>query len=720
MFFKIISFDMEVLPLNKQMPKSETCPILLISCQFNSEYEIETVRTRKVVLILTKRENKIELSSDRVVEYFTDESLMINKFFYIIKEYNPDIVCGYNINGFDIPYVIDRSRVLGIRNIRLGCGDSNLYYRKYISKKGFTTVTIGGVIGRMIFDVLYVMRREDETNVFKKEYNLKKLTLEHVAKEILKIEKLDFSIEEMEKYWNDTSNVELRNKFINYCSRDSELPLMLLTKFRLLDKFISLSRASGRLCQDVINSSGSGILVENLLMKEFKKNDRLFPIRVYSGVSKRELEGAEVKEPKLGVSENLCSIDYKSLYPTLMIKHNLCYSTQITEIGEEGLKKLGLTKDDVEVQTDEMGNPFATFIKKEKYKGIVPQILERLLLLRASQKKEMKKYEKGTSEYLLWDASQNASKILLNSHYGYSGDDTAKIYSWAVASAVTTTGRKQIKRTWKIITDEIGTIIIDSRKFRLKVVQGDTDSSYLTIIAFDDLPISRDEAVSVINNVLNKVNSTLEKPMELAFENYIKRIIITAKKRYAYLSVDDKGKESVTSKGLETIRREWCNYSSDTMEQVINFVLKESTVSEGIKKSIALIKEKVKLLNKGEIVFNDLILSKKLSKTDYDNKQVHVQVAIKMKERGRASEVGDRIQYVIIDNGKKLVSEKAEEAGFVLENINKYKIDKNYYIYQQLIPPSLRLLESLGVRKEEVISNLDDKQMSLELFWSFR
>ncbi len=723
-----------MLPFGDQMPKPEVSPILLISCHFNKEYIIENIPTKNVVLILTKNEEDIDILNDKVVCYYTDEKRMIGKFFSIIKEYNPDIFCGYNINGFDFPYIFGYSgmgvsvkgrwSVLGGNRVNLGSGDKTVSCRASLSK-GMRVVKVEGITGKIIFDVLYLMRREDESNVFKKKYNLKVQTLEHVSREILGVNKLEFSIKEMQEYWDTTDNIELRNKFINYCSRDSELALMFVTKFRLLDKFITLSKASGKLIQDVINSMGSGLMVENLLLKEFKKYDRLMPVRVHSsgGYKKEEeLEGAEVFEPKLGVSENICSVDYKSLYPSLMIKHNLCYSTLITE---SDITKLGLTDDDVIVQTDEYGNPYAKFVKKEKFKGIVPRKLEELLGNRAAQKKEMKKYEKGTSEYLMWDATQNATKILLNSFYGYSGDVDAKVYSWFVATAVTTNGRKQIKKTWNMILVEIATVKLGEREFKLGVVQGDTDSSYMQVIALDKNPISRDEAIKAVMIVLDKVNATLEKPMQLDFENYVSRIVIVAKKHYAMLIVDDNGKESITSKGIETIRREWSNFASSNMSKVIDFILKEKNIQDGINKSIELVKEQAELLKNDKIDIKSLVLSKKLTKliTLYDNKAVHVQVAIKMKERGHASEVGDRIQFIILDNGKKLISEKAEEAELVIRNPDKYKVDKDYYLYKQLLPPLIGsatrrgVLELLGVNKEMLIGSLDTGQMKLDKFW---
>ncbi len=706
-FLKAISLDIEVIPLNiNQMPTADTCPVVLISNYFNHDVYIKGTKTRNIVLILTKEYQGLEVHNDYVVYFFIDESKLIEAEFILIRE--NDIITSFNGNGFDIPYLIDRSRNLGIRKINIGNSNNSLYYR-VTESKGFKVTKILNVTGKIVFDILAVLKREDATNKFLKKYNLKILKLEHVAKEILGIEKLEFSIEEMVKYWNNTNDIELRNRFILYCRRDSELALLFLTKFRLLDKFIGLSKASGKILQEVIDSQGSGAMVENLLLKEFGKHDRVLPIRMKR--STRELSGAEVARPILGMSEDVCSVDYKSLYPSLIVRHNICFTTIILE----NPKELNLVKDDISTQTTEEGVPYARFVKREKYVGIIPKILTGLLEKRASIKKEMKKYEKDSINYLMYDSLQDGVKILLNSFYGYSGDQEAKLYFWEIATAVTTSGRKQIKTTWNMILNDIAKVKVGEREFGFMIIQGDTDSSYIRVLAQDNLPISRTEAISAVTNVLNKVNSTLQKPMSLDFENYIKRIIIVAKKRYAMLVEDDKGKENIVSKGIETIRRDWSNFSTDNMAKVIDILLKEKDIQVGVNKSVELVKEQIELLNNEKVDLKNLVLSNKLTKalTSYDNEEAHVKVAIKMAERGKKSEMGDRIQFIVLDNGMELIADKAEEAEYVIKNPDKCKIDKHYYKTKQLIPPVLRIFELLGLSKDVLLIKLDGKQRDL-------
>lgn len=707
MRIKILSFDGEMLPLNNQMPNPEKCPIILIS--FAANYDIMNGK-KKVVFVLNRpNTNTFEEITVRDKEHndviirFNDERKMIKGWETLVRDC--DVLVGYNTSGFDIPYICDRAKVLKVGQLKIGQSNDNLWCKKHLSK-GRAVIKIGGVKGKILEDVLYVLRRDDASNTIKADYNLKNLKLEVTAKEVLGKEKKDFSTEKIIEYWKNGTDEE---KFINYCSVDSELALEFVVKFRLLDKFIGLSRRSGRLIQDIIDSQGFGGLVENLLMKEFRKIDRVVPCRgkMYDSPiddENNKLKGAFVLEPKLGISDNVVTADYSSLYPSLMMKNNLCYTTVITD------GKTPNNENDMNIIRDEQGVIIGRFVKQHTLKGIVPTILENLMFERKIAKTEMMKHEKGTPTYLTLDSEQNATKILMNTFYGYTGEQSAKLYYYAIAASVTGSGQKQIKHTIKMI-DNITVTDTDGKHYKQKVIMADTDSVYVQVISVDTLDellsntlLNREICVRIVSKEIEKINVTLEKPMKLALEDYAKRVLITAKKRYTKIIVDEKGKEIVKSKGNETIRREWCDFASDFLEKVINVILFEEKVDIGVKKTIELIQNEAEKLKKGQIDVRKLTLSKQLTKaiTSYDNKAIHMVVAIKMKQRGKSIEIGDRVQYIIVDNGKRLISERAEDADLVISKKCKDKVDINYYINNQLYPPLLRMLKVLGVSENQL------------------
>lgn len=738
MRLRVVSWDIEVLPgENGKFPVPEESPVLMISCTLNEKVNLydfngesndyDDIESDNIIFLL--RRNKIPeviTKNDRIVIEFLDEKMMINRFIDFIKWFNPSIITGYNSNGFDFPYIIDRGKILGINNIKIGLGDSNLYYRKYLSK-GMQVAKIGGVTGRILFDVYYVLRREDASNTFLKKYNLKRLKLGIVAKEILGEGKLDFTPDEMIDYWNNNDDEELVSRFVDYCSKDSWLAMEFVRRFRMLDRFFMLSNKSGKIPQAIIDSMGSGLMVDNLMIKEFKLRDRVMPCRnsgsSYKDDDDKDLMGAYVKAPDVGITDNIGSVDYKSLYPTLMIKHNLSYDTVILNDLNKNDIINSLDSDDIQVQEFEDGKEIGKFVRREKYVGILPTILTSLLNERFKLKKKMKTFDKNSVDYLMLDAAQNAVKILLNSHYGYSGDKRAKIYSWKVASSVTNSGRIRIIATAKQIEEEIGTIKYENIVYKLDVVASDTDSCYVKVSYINDKDIienkdiKREVVLYCVDYVIKEVNKRLEKPMELAFEEYIKRILVVAKKRYAMLTEDENGNTKVISKGIETVRRDWTDMTTETFGKIIDILLYEKDVNVGVSKSIDVVKNKIDELKNGEVGIEKLILTNKLTKpiTSYDNKEPHVSVAIKMAERGKKSDVGNRIEYIITDNGEKLISNRAEEADYVIKN--NIPIDIDYYINNQLIKPITRVTSLFGITKEILDIKLDDEQNTLSEFF---
>lgn len=698
MFLKVLSFDIEVLPkLDGGFPVADLCPIIMIS--FSGNYDLVGGK-KKVVLILDRDGKNIkEDRGDYILGRFGDERKIIDVWANAVRQ--ADCIIGFNQTGFDFPYIIDRSKILKM-DLKIGMTDDNLWYRKRVSK-GLTVATVGGVKGKIIFDILSLLRRIGEENVFKKEYNLKNLTLGWVSGEILGAEKgkLEFSVSDMLEWYKEGKR---EDDFISYGKRDAEVILEMVQRFRLLDMFIMLSRRSGKILQDVVDSTGYGAMVDNLLMKESIKEGRVVHTRKGRDEDVDELEGAFVLDPKLGITDKIVSADYKSMYPTIMIKHNLCYTTVVD--GSISMDELGLTENDIEEITSEGGLPYGKFAKSEVYVGIIPKVLKRLLEERASLKKLMKEKKKGSAEYISLSTSQNAAKILMNSFYGYTGDKHARLYNWSVASSVTGSGRKQIVRTIKQIEETI--ISKNGNKYNMRVVASDTDSCYIQIIGLD----TRNEIVEIAMDVIGKVNATLEKPMELAFENYIKRILVLAKKHYAMVIEDEHNKKIIINKGIESVRRDWCDYSSECMDNVIEIILNEEDISKGINESVKFIQNEASRLRKGEVNIEKLVMSKKFSKplTWYDGKAVHAMVVKKMLSRGKKVEIGDRVSYFIMNNGKKLISEKAEDVEYVIKERMVKDIDKEYYIYKQLLAPVGRVMEVLGVKEIDVETK---KQKSL-------
>ncbi|HWQ19136.1 MAG TPA: DNA-directed DNA polymerase [Methanotrichaceae archaeon] len=704
-----MSFDIECLPRNGEMPKPESSPVILISMAFEPAYR----GLRDLVLV----GKKVDCTREDVWACDGEHDL-IQKFVSVVREFDPDIVAGYNSNDFDFTYLSERATRLGL-DARVGRDGSSWYIRKVVN---LTNVSI---TGRVVVDLLPLIRSS---------FSLKQYTLRNAALVLLKMEKYDVDPKEIEALWSGDG--EGLRRFISYSRRDAVLALRLLMDLKLMDKYIAMSHASGSLLQDIVNGGQSG-MVESLLLRRFREHERVVPPKPDADTSEErfvesdELKGGAVLMPEKGLVEDVVILDYKSLYPTIMMAHNLCYSTVVSE-PLPGLETIRAPSG-------------GQFVSPKVSPGIVPAVLRELLDQRTETKRLMKQASDDERRFL--DAKQYAMKILLNSFYGYSGYARARLYSLPVANAVTSFGRANILNTKEMI-DKIGAVYIvgdravfeadlldlgadaEARRFDLSVVYGDTDSVFVRMIGSGQ-PSTRD-AELIGRKIAEAVTSHLPEPMELVFEAFARRAIFLTKKRYALWVFEPVGQEwrdRIKVRGMETVRRDWCGLTSRTLNRCLELILKEGKVDEAVEYVRSVI-DRVSSLNLKEDpeLLGDLTLTRRYTKStaSYKNKQPHIQLVEKMRRRGgQLPGIGDRVPFVIVrgssnssngefidthSKGKELFVDKAEDPQYAADN--NLAIDTEYYIEKQILPPVLRILTEFNISKEQLCS--DSKQSSLQ------
>jgi len=694
---RFMSFDIECLPDHGAMPKAEFSPVILISMAFEPEYQ-----GQKDLVLVGKNIDCIRPDTRAC----RDEYDLLAQFAAIIRDYNPDILAGYNSNEFDFPYLQERAKQQRM-DARVGRDGNSWYVRKIVNR---TDVSI---TGRVVVDLLPIIRSS---------YSLKQYTLRNAAAELLRMEKYDVDPKEIEALWAEDADGPGLKRFISYSRRDAVLALRMLLDLRLMDKYIAMSRASGSLLQDIVNGGQSG-MVENLLLRRFRERSRVVPPKPDVDVSderyveNEDLKGGAVLVPEKGLVEDVVILDYKSLYPTIMMAHNLCYSTVV----------LRDSPDADQVTTAPSGG---RFVSSQISPGIMPGVLRELLDQRTQTKRLMQKA--GDEERRFLDAKQYAMKILLNSFYGYSGYARARLYSLALANAVTSFGRENILRTKKVI-DEIATVYVIEGKvvfkndltfgkaaakgFDLSVVYGDTDSVFVRLQPAGPGrgSVSLQDAELIGKKIAETVTSSLPAPMELVFEAFARRGIFLAKKRYAlwvFEQVGEAWKDRIKVRGMETVRRDWCGLTSKTLKTCLELVLKEGKVDEAVDHVRSVVVRLQSLdLSQDPGILEELTLTRRYTKStgSYKNKQPHIQLVEKIKERGgQVPSVGDRVPFVIIRGkssrkNKALFVDRAEDPAFVLEN--NMPLDTDYYVEKQILPPVLRIFESFGVTKDRLCSN---------------
>jgi DNA polymerase I len=690
-----LAFDIECLPLHGAMPNPENSPVIMVSLGFYPPYKGQED------LVLVGREVDCPRSD---VLCCSGEREMLERFIEILKDYDPDVVAGYNSNEFDFPYLQERMKRLNL-DVRVGRDGGPWRVRKIV------TQTRVEITGRIVVDLLPMVRSS---------FSLKRYTLRNASLELLGVEKHDVEPKEMEALWAASGDEFAR--LVSYSRRDSYLALHLLLDLKLLDKYIALAQTSGSLLQDVIDGGQTG-MVENFLFRKFQERRRVIPPKPDADLSSTraaqsfELKGGAVLEPRRGLVEDVVILDYRSLYPSIMMAHNLCYTTVVTDDRPPS----GVLK----------SPSGGEFVDPSISPGIVPGVLSDLLAQRTDIKRRMKAAD--DEERPLLDAQQYALKILLNSFYGYSGYARARLYSLPLANAVTSFGRSNIQNT-KAMVEEIGSIYVkdgqallpdemreaagdsfpsasagEVKRVDLSVVYGDTDSVFVRLKPHGERGAkpSLGEAELVGGKIAETVTSRLPPPMELVFEAFARRGLFLVKKRYAlwvFEKVGEEWRDKIKVRGMETVRRDWCELTSKTLNRCLELVLQEGKVDEAVELARSVIDrlQRLDLQNDSEIL-DDLILTRRYTKSasSYKNKQPHVQLAEKIRARGGpVPSVGDRVPFVIV-RGKGLFVDRAEDPQFILDS--DQKIDTDYYIEKQILPPLLRLLSPFGVSREQLV-----------------
>lgn len=659
---KHMAFDIEAVT-DGGLPVYEKDPIIMISLAFSPEYK----GMNSVVLVSKQTHGK------NCIGHVSEEE-MLKKFKKILEDYDPDLLIGYNIENFDMPYLLKRFEVHNIQR-DIGRSEKIAYTKKFAASERTT------ICGRIIIDPYYIIRY---LSVYDQPHKFRRFDLGTVSKKILGKTKLDIGgIKEMIKLWSGKD--ENVAKLAEYCKIDSELALGLVTSHKLVDmnKFIEMAKLSGLTVSDLM--SGQAARHENALLHELRKRNTVMPCKPKKKLTSEEkYKGATVLEPDVGFHDDgtILVLDFKSMYPSMIINYNICPTTLLKD-------KTGFAENDYRRSPID-----ALFVRKNIKEGIFPYVARYYWNLRFETRDVMKK-ERDPDVLKLLDAKQYALKGMLVSLYGYTGFAGSKFFVPEVAASITGWGRQNIAKTKKLVEDN----------FDVKVVYGDTDSVFVKTKITD-----LDMATKLGEEMADLVTKNLD-GLELQFEKLFKRFLILSKKRYAgwkFEKVDGVWKNKIAMKGIETVRRDWCPLTTKTMETVLNMVLTEGDITKASKHVRSIIHD----LNKGLVPLEDLTVVKGITKAlnAYDAIQPHVEVAKKMLKRDptKANIIGERLGYVII-KGNQMLSKRAEDPAYVKEK--GLEVDSQYYVDNQLMPPLERIFEACGISASELMEG--SRQRSL-------
>ena len=531
------------------------------------------------------------------INWCSDETAALEACFSWIKQYDPDIILGWNVIGFDLAFLKWKCQQLNLP-FALGRGDETA---TILEAQNAGQVAVARIPGRIVLDGIASLK-----GAF---WNFDHYALGNVAQQMLGEDKLISS--------ESNKLDEIRRQYLEdpealaaYNLQDCQLVARIFAKADLINFSLERARMTGLA---VDRQGGSSAAFDNLYLPKLHRQGYVAP-DIGSLLTNASSPGGYVMDSTPGIYNNVLVLDFKSLYPSII---------RTFKIDPLGLAA-GLSK----ASADTIPGFLDAHFSRDQH--ILPGLVAELW-----HNRDIAKQHKDAP-------LSHAIKIIMNSFYGVLGSSGCRFFNPQLASSITMRGHEIIQETADFIADK-----------GYSVIYGDTDSVFVHL----NNEANEAEANRIGQSLAAELNRywqdklqqrfKLESCLEIEFEtHYIRFLMPTirgseagSKKRYA--GVVRKNGETVTVfKGLETVRSDWTQLAKTFQQELYRRVFHNETYADYVR-------EVSENLTKGE--YDDqLTYTKRLRRplASYVSTQPpQVKAARKMKNPGR------RIQYVITLNG---------------------------------------------------------------------
>ena len=748
---KVMTFDIEAYShVHTAMPnvwdiRDEAFQISIVTSQHG---------VNKKVLFSLGKPNPID---DVDVYTFPSEQKLIQGFMRYINEERPNVIMGYNIFGFDLRYLLRRvspfpdylkkrtddakqeaeQKKQPVHNLfskntypifpfsssSKPCKEQHeVWSSNAFGKQDLTILDVDGII----FIDLYL--------IIKREFKLQSYKLDAVAEFFLGSNKDPLTPKDIFKCFESSTpdSLALVGK---YCVQDSMLTLQLFEKLQVWLGQCEMARTT-KIPMSWLSTKGQQIKIYSQILHYGMKNDILVESDVvsYEDVT---YKGATVYAPEPGVYHNVMAFDFASLYPSIIISHNIDYSTLVrdrcvknTDICDCEVRCVDASIPDEDCHVFEWseheycvhdkvngestrksdkvycGTHRYRFLKHQvSEKGIIPTIISDQLDARKKTRKELamikirideEKMEDEERQKLILRADvleerQKSYKINANSMYGVLGARKGHLPLVPAAMCVTYVGRQSIKKASDFIT----------RNYKGTILYGDTDSCFCVFSTTDLMELHQ-----MAQEISKATQAIFPEPMKLEYEGKIyKDFFILSKKRYVARSCDEYGVMSskILKKGVQTQRRD----STKLLKLLFDTSMLRIMDGDSFEKVMSYILDDIQTMFCRGFSDSHYIITKSLAKDEYKSKPPQVILKERMERRGKQVPVGSRITYVITTNGgyKAKQAEKVEEESFYKTYRSILQLDFLYYLEHQLMNPMNEILEK-AYKKPNIITKL--------------
>jgi DNA polymerase delta subunit 1 len=543
---RILSFDIECAGRKGIFPEPDQDPVIQIA-NVVTRYGEKKPFVRNVFCLDTTS----TIVNTQILEFSREED-MLSKWQQFLQDVDPDVIIGYNICNFDFPYLLDRAKHLKVRNFDLWGRLPTV--RSVATKASFSSKQMGNrdtkatnTNGRLQLDLLQLVQRD---------HQLRSYTLNSVCAQFLGEQKEDVHHTMITELFNGTP--ESRRRLAVYCLKDAYLPQRLMDKLSCLENYTEMARVTG-VPFNYLLARGQQVKFVSQIFRKALEQKLVIP-NLKTDPSEEQYEGATVIEPTRGYYDvPIATLDFASLYPSIIQAHNLCYTTLLSK---SAIDKLKLVKDEDYIVTPN-GDMFCT---TKQRKGLLSQILEELLSARKQAKRELA-VETDPFKKAVLNGRQLALKISANSVYGLTGATVGKLPCLQIASSTTSYGRQMIERTKTEVESKYN--LANGYSHKAEVIYGDTDS---VMVKFGTSDLA--EAMRLGQEAAEFVSSKFVKPIKLEFEKVYFPYLLINKKRYAGLYWTNPNKyDKMDTKGIETVRRDNCRLVQNVIETILRMIL---------------------------------------------------------------------------------------------------------------------------------------------------
>ena len=538
-----------------------------IECKFGEGFPDPAIADQEVTAITTKNniddiyytfgcgdyDKEKSIMQTHEVRYIKcgNERELLHKFLYHIAKTSPDVLTGWNIEFFDIPYLVNRIAKVNGGNKEKMLSPWRMIDKREVQQPFSTNTRVKyDIKGITCLDYLAIFKKFAFTYGPQESYKL-----DNIANVVLGEKKLDFgeASDLNELYDNDYQ------KFIDYNIKDVELIDRMEDKLGLITLCLTMAYKGGVNYDSVL---GTVAIWDSLIYRDLHSRNITIPQNEES--TKGAYPGGYVKEPQVGMHDWVCSFDLNSLYPSIIMQYNMSPETILLD------DELGVNVESVLDGKVKNTHPnTALAVNGTRFDttkpGVLPQIIQEIYNERVQHKQKQLKAEQEleliankSEQYSLEKRigiaknQQLALKILLNSLYGAMGNKWFRYFDMRIAEGITLTGQATIKWAEKHLNNYLNETL-------------ETDKDYVVAIDTDSVYVCLDEFVKRYNpknpiNFLDKLCSTaledaltkcydelyntlggIENKMVMGREVIADRGIWTAKKRYILNVHDNEG-----------------------------------------------------------------------------------------------------------------------------------------------------------------------------------